>query len=447
MAARKKESNLGKDKRPVCPSNIPVPGQGSRRHSLGSALPNKSTTKCPISDGFVPTTTKNVQKTAQRPDPLRRSDARPASVQKKSLVSPKPTTTTRSSSFPSKLPSCIPKPTFEKVAKTPIAAKPSTLSSSSKTTTTTTTRNIKAAAPSPRPSIKRGTTTSSALKKPSHDKKQAKKLENKEISDHQAEEVVRGEIHDIQMPKAEEETQQHAQVEEKYMLDDVSTLTHQEMEDKFHEQEHDGSNSSDHSEEAKNNDSEEEINASHDEQENITHEETKIETQDKEAEEGNTTEEEVASTKESEEENSDQGNEQELEEEANLVAEAEAAYGEKETIEEEANLVPASQVEADADATHGKNESVEEVPKSQVQVEAAALPKEETNMVPESQVQKETVVEEKKANSVPVQAEAGNGKNEAPTPNSDVVEVPASKPVIARKGRVRALVGAFESQT
>ncbi|KAK8523111.1 hypothetical protein V6N13_113068 [Hibiscus sabdariffa] len=99
MAARKKESNLGKDKRPVCPSNIPVPGQGSRRHSLGSALPNKSTTKCPISDGFVPTTTKNVQKTAppqsQRPDPLRRSDARPASVQKKSLVSPKPTTTSK----------------------------------------------------------------------------------------------------------------------------------------------------------------------------------------------------------------------------------------------------------------------------------------------------------------------------------------------------------------
>ncbi|GMI89514.1 hypothetical protein HRI_002620700 [Hibiscus trionum] len=442
MATIKKGSGLGKDKKPTCPSVTPGPAQGLRRHSLGSTLPNKST-KCPTTDAS--TATKNVKKTSQpqKPDPLRRSIA-----QKKPLVSQKPTTTTRSVSFPSK-----PKPTLDRVAKTPIAPKPTTLSSSSRTKT----KSMKAA-----PSINRGTTTSSASKKPP----QAKKLENKENLGHQVEEVVKdvqGEIHDIQMPKAEEETQQHAQVEEKYILDDVFVVTHEqqhqeprteEMEDKFDE---DGSNSDDQHEEAKENDSEEEINVSHDEQEKTTHEETKIETKDKGVEEGNTTE-EVAITEENNDDGKEQGIES-VEEEANVVAQsqAEATDGEIEMVEEEANLVFKSQVDEDKKTVE---EEANLVPESQVeedantvlesQVEAETKAAAHEKEIPESQVQGEEGEKvEEKPNSVVesrVQAKAANGKNEPPTPNSDVVEVTTSKPVIERKGRVRALVGAFESK-
>ncbi|XP_039055022.1 PC4 and SFRS1-interacting protein-like [Hibiscus syriacus] len=474
-----RESSLGKDKKPTCPSksNASIThGQGIRRHSMGSTLANNSTKSDAATKNVKKTATHTSQPQPQRPNPLRKSIARPVStdpIRKKPLVPPTPqklATTPKSASFSSKSTISL------RSTEPPIAAKPPTSSYSSRTRTMTTTmmtmtaRSMKAQ-PSPFPTSKRGTTTSASNKPPlTHGIKQAKNLEtkheNKENLDRQVGEVVKDEksnIHDIKIPKAKEETQQHDHVEEekeKYTLENVSSVTHdqkqhqvpqtEEMKDKAHEQELDDSNSD---EKAKDNDNKEEI--------NVTHEETKTKTKAKEVEEGNTTE-EVAATKESEEENNDEGKKQGLElveEEANVVSqsqvEAEAEDGEKETVEQEANVVLESQVQAEA--SEGKQEIVEEETKSRVQAEATQgkqeTVEEEANMVPESQVQAEAVnvtkeKVEKGTNLVAknqVQAKVANGKNNPPTPNGVVVKMTVSKLVTERKGSVRALVGAFES--
>ncbi|PPD67537.1 hypothetical protein GOBAR_DD35586 [Gossypium barbadense] len=433
MATKKKESsNLGKEKRVTCPSKpnasitthgaasqglrrptiASLQGQAQRRVSLPATLPthiNKSTIST-CTDGSTKTAKKiGVVNSSTKSQPQRPASAAPVQKPLVSSAPPKPTTARAAASLSSKVTATAHRPTSERLAKNPIAGKPSTLSSSS------------------------GTTTFLASKKPPLTKKDVQK----ENLDHQIEEVVKdevGEVHDVEIPKAEESRQHDDQVEvldsthhvqrveeekEKDTLDDVPTVLEQHEVPQLEEmEEHDGD---------KENDSKEEVNDSDGDEEEVQQEETTVEAENGGVEEGYRTEE---VTENGEEKGDHEGKEQELElvkeetivEEANVVlatsqVQEEALHGEKETIEEEANVVIATNQEQE-EALHGEKETIEE----------------EANVVIATNQ---------------VQEEALHGEKEIATPiiSDMVMEEKASdnKVVDGRKNSVRALIGAFET--
>ncbi|MFQ6662649.1 hypothetical protein Gotur_030432 [Gossypium turneri] len=532
MATKKKESSsLGKEKRVTCPSKpnasitthgaasqglrrptiASLQGQAQRRVSLPATLPthiNKSTIST-CTDGPTKTAKKiAVVNSSTKSQPQRPASAAPVQKPLVSSAPRKPTTARAAASLSSKVTATAHRPTSERLAKNPIAGKPSTLSSSSsktrtRTMTMTMTKSLKKA---PTTTTKRGTSTFLASKKPPLTKKDVQK----ENLDHQIEEVVKdevGEVHDVEIPKAEESRQHDDQVEvldathhvqsveeekEKDTLDDVPTVLEQHEVPQLEEmEEHDGD---------KENDSKEEVNDSDGDEEEVQQEETKVEAENGGVEEGYRTEE---VTENGEEKGDHKGKEQELElvkeetivEEANVVlatsqVQEEALHGEKETIEEEANVVIATNQEQEEalhgeketiekeanvviatkqeEALHGEKKTIEEeanvvIATNQEQEEALHGEKETieeeanvviaTNQVQEEALhgEKETIEEE--ANVViatnQVQEETLHGEKEIATPIiSDMVkEEKASdnKVVDGRKNSVRALIGAFET--
>ncbi|KAH1132010.1 hypothetical protein J1N35_003388 [Gossypium stocksii] len=529
MATKKKESSsLGKEKRVTCPSKpnasitthgaasqglrrptiASLQGQEQRRVSLPATLPthiNKSTIST-CSDGSTKTAKKiGVVNNSTKSQPQRPASAAP--VQKPLVPSAprKPTTARAAASLSSKVTATAHRPTLERLAKNPIAGKPSTLSSSSSKTRTRTMTMTKSLKKAPTTTTKRGTTT--FLKPPL-----TKNDVQKENLDHQVEEVVKdevGEVHDVEIPKAEETQQHDDQVEvldathhvrsveeeqEKDTLDDVSTVVEQHEVPQLEEmEEHDGD---------KENDSKGEVNDSDgNKEEEVQQEETKVEAENGGVEEGYRAEE---VTENGEEKGDHEGKEQELElvkeetivEEANVViatsqVQEEALHGEKETIEEEANVVIATNQQKEAlhgekqtieeeanvviatnreqeEALHGEKETIEEeanvvIATNQEQEEALHGEKEtieeEANVViAANQVQEEPMhgkkeAIEEEANVViatnQVQEEALHGEKEIATPIiSDMVmeeKDSDNKVVDGRKNSVRALIGAFET--
>ncbi|XP_040952866.1 protein starmaker isoform X2 [Gossypium hirsutum] len=534
MATKKKESsNLGKEKRVTCPSKpnasitthgaasqglrrptiASLQGQAQRRVSLPATLPthiNKSTIST-CTDGSTKTAKKiGVVNSSTKSQPQRPASAAPVQKPLVSSAPRKPTTARAAASLSSKVTATAHRPTSERLAKNPIAGKPSTLSSSSsktrtRTMTMTMTKSLKKA---PTTTTKRGTTTFLASKKPPLTKKDVQK----ENLDHQIEEVVKdevGEVHDVEIPKAEESRQHDDQVEvldsthhvqrveeekEKDTLDDVPTVLEQHEVPQLEEmEEHDGD---------KENDSKEEVNDSDGDEEEVQQEETTVEAENGGVEEGYRTEE---VTENGEEKGDHEGKEQELElvkeetivEEANVVlatsqVQEEALHGEKETIEEEANVVIATNQEQE-EALHGEKETIEEeanvvIATNQEQEEALhgekeTIEKEANVVIATNQEQEEALHGEKKtieeeanvviatnqeqeealhgeketieeeANVViatnQVQEEALHGEKEIATPiiSDMVMEEKASdnKVVDGRKNSVRALIGAFET--
>ncbi|OMO86123.1 hypothetical protein CCACVL1_09787 [Corchorus capsularis] len=418
MATTKRESNLGKEKRGgISPSN-----PSTTKKATSGSVPNylRPTVSSRTETGPTTTKTNNAKKTGLGPDPnpnllRRRSFDRPPSAAPrvhKALISPareKPAAT-RSVSFSSKSNTSASSKgvTSDKVVKKPTnnAAKPQSTLSSSRSMKKTT-NNSSAPATAKKPALKKH---SSRRDKHEEQDVEITKLETEEVLDQHdhVDEILNNDLGDpvldySESPPKPEENEHH---DDEDVLQ-VATEVKSDDEVKDHSP------------------GPVEVSEEHNNI-NVIPETEEIE------------------DKIHEEDQSDPADQHDEDHKENEI---------KEEIDDEEEKIPDDQEEAKTETEEEKAEEVVVVAKTEEieeekQVESRQQESDEGSK--EEKVEEEKNIEESKPEAaapvvVKSQAAAAHGKKESATPYNDVIEETASKLREARKNKVLALVGAFET--